>query len=100
MSQIESQQEQIAEMTKAYADAQIELKLQLKPAFKNRENQALDAYAMALAAFRVSSSKIMREGLIVADEKGRPSPHPAMSIQKSSSADIERWLKYFKGKFL
>lgn len=47
---------------------------------------AFGAYCVQVARLRDAQERIDREGLIVADEKGRPVPHPAVAIEKQAQA--------------
>ena len=41
-------------------------------------------------------ARIDRDGLVVADEKGRPVPHPALAIERGASAEMSRWVAAVK----
>lgn len=60
------------------------------------DRPALEAYAVLVARIRDARSRIDREGLIVADEKGRPIAHPALEIEKSLAAELRRWLDRYR----
>lgn len=54
-----------------------------------------DAYCNQVTIERDASARISAEGLIVADAKGQPVPHPALDIQRRAQAEIRSW----SGKF-
>jgi len=54
-----------------------------------------DAYCNQVAIERDAAARIAAEGLIVADAKGQPVPHPALDIQRRAQAEIRSW----SGKF-
>lgn len=62
----------------------------------SREGPSVEAYAVAIARSRDAQRRIDREGLIVADEKGRPIPHPALVIERNASSDIKAWEDRFR----
>lgn len=49
----------------------------------------IEAYAVCVARMRDAQRRVDAEGLIVADEKGRPVPHPALAIEKSCRAELK-----------
>lgn len=49
------------------------------------------AYCGQVARLRDAQSRISREGLVVADEKGRPVPHPALEIERRAQVEIRAW---------
>ena len=51
----------------------------------------LEAYCVQVARMRDAAHRIDTEGLVVADEKGRPSPHPAIAIEKTAQAEVRAW---------
>jgi Phage terminase, small subunit len=64
--------------------------------FLEKEKGGLESWAFALATFREAKSRIEKEGLVVADPKGKPVAHPALSIQRSASSDVEKWQKIYR----
>jgi len=62
------------------------------------EGPALEAYATTIARIRDARRRIDKEGLVVADEKGRPIPHPALAIEKMLNAEIRAWLARYQPK--
>jgi len=42
---------------------------------------------------REAQKKITTEGLVVADARENPVPHPALKIEKEAQAEIRRWIK-------
>jgi phage terminase small subunit len=55
----------------------------------------LDAYCGQVAALREAQARLLSEGLIIADPKGAPLPHPAVAIAKAAQAE----LRAFAGRF-
>lgn len=51
----------------------------------------LEAFAGQVARLREAQRRIAAEGLIIADAKGNPIPHPAISIEKAAQAEIRAW---------
>lgn len=62
------------------------------------EALALEAYATTIARLRDARRRIDSEGLVVADEKGRPIPHPALAIEKMLNAEVRAWLARYQPK--
>lgn len=62
----------------------------------NVERGGLESYAFALAVYRDAEARVRKEGLVVADEKGRPQPHPALKIQRDESRDVDHWLGVYR----
>lgn len=57
---------------------------------------AFEAYCVQVARLRDAQGRVDREGLVVADEKGRPVPHPAIVIEKAAQAEIRAWAPQIK----
>lgn len=55
------------------------------------EGPELEAYCVQVARMRDAQARIDAEGLVVADEKGRPVPHPAIAIEKAAQAEVRAW---------
>ena len=60
------------------------------------EGPDLEAYCTQVARHRDAQERIDREGLVVADEKGRPVPHPAVELERRAQAEIRAWGDRFK----
>jgi hypothetical protein len=45
---------------------------------------------------RDAQSRIDREGLVVADVKGNPVPHPALAIEKAAQIEVRAWSERFR----
>ncbi len=60
------------------------------------EGPALEAYCVQVARMRDAQTRIDAEGLIVADEKGRPVPHPALQIEKSAQVEVRAWIGRYR----
>lgn len=78
------------------AQAYAEITMGMHPEILRKEKPGLERFAFAIAVNRESEARIKNEGLVVSDEKGRPVPHPALAIQRSSAKDIEGWLKQYR----
>lgn len=51
---------------------------------------ALEAYCVQVARMRDAQARIDREGVLIADSKGLPAPHPALAIERAASADVAK----------
>lgn len=60
------------------------------------EGPDLEAYSVQVARMRDAQARIDREGLIVADAKGNPIPHPALAVEKVANAEVRAWSERFK----
>lgn len=56
------------------------------------DDQIRDAYNSAVEEWQRARDMIARDGLVVADEKGRPVPHPAIAVERSAAAEMRAWL--------
>lgn len=52
---------------------------------------AVEAYCVQVARMRDARARVDAEGLIVADEKGRPVKHPAVELELAASAELRLW---------
>ncbi len=52
---------------------------------------AFEAYCVQVARMRDAQARIDAEGIVVADEKGRPVPHPAIVLEKQAQAEVRAW---------
>ena len=62
------------------------------------EGPELEAFVGQVARLREAQRRIAAEGLITADPKGYPIPHPAIAIEKSAQAEIRAWGSKFAPK--
>ena len=60
------------------------------------EGPDLEAYCVQVARMRDAQRRIDAEGLVVADEKGRPVPNPSLAIEKSAQAEVRAWADRFR----
>lgn len=60
------------------------------------EGPALQAYCGQVARLRDAQRRIAAEGLVIADPKGNPIPHPAIAIEKAAQVEIRAWGDKFK----
>jgi hypothetical protein len=60
------------------------------------EGPALDEYAVQVSRARDARSRIDLEGLIVADAKGNPIPHPALKIELEAQREIRLWVTRYR----
>lgn len=56
----------------------------------------LEAYCGQIAVLREARNRVAREGLVIADPKGNPIPHPAIAIEKQAQTEIRAWGTRFK----
>ena len=52
-----------------------------------------EAFCGQVARLRDAQARISREGLVIADAKGSPVPHPALAIETKAQAEIRAWMK-------
>lgn len=60
------------------------------------EGPELEAYAGQVAQLREAQRRIAREGMVIADAKGNPIPHPAIAVEKSAQEQIRAWGDRFR----
>lgn len=63
-----------------------------------QEVPGFDAYCGQVAIERDAAARIAAEGLVVADAKGTPVPHPALEIQRKAQAEMRAWVPHLRGK--
>ena len=56
----------------------------------------LEAYCGQVSRLRDAQARIAEEGLIVADAKGVPMPHPALVIERQAQDEIRKWGSAFR----
>ena len=56
----------------------------------------LEAYCGQVARMRDAQRRIAVEGLVVADGKGQPMPHPALVIERTAQDEIRKWGDVFR----
>jgi len=56
-----------------------------------RDGPEYEAYCGQVARLRDAQSRLSLEGLIVADAKGTPIPHPALVIERNAQAELRAW---------
>ena len=61
-----------------------------------RPAPGFDAYCNQMAIERDAAARIAVEGIIVADAKGNPVPHPALEIQRKAQVEIRGWAGKFR----
>ena len=74
----------------------LELREAIGPAASDAD---LEAYASQLARLRDARRRIEAEGMIVADPKGYPVPHPAIAIERAAQAEVRTWSAKFPPRF-
>lgn len=52
-----------------------------------------EAFCGQVARLRDAQERISREGIVTADAKGNPVPHPALAIETKAQAEVRAWLK-------
>ena len=65
----------------------------LKP---GSEGPDLEAYCTQVARMRDAQARIDAEGIVVADARGNPVPHPALAIEKAAQVEVRAWSERFK----
>ncbi|WAB09165.1 hypothetical protein SEA_EESA_55 [Arthrobacter phage Eesa] len=58
----------------------------------------LAAYCGQVALWRDLRERVAREGSIIADERGRPEPHPAIALERAAQKEIRDWGDKFRGR--
>ncbi|QRI45464.1 hypothetical protein SEA_LEONA_56 [Arthrobacter phage Leona] len=58
----------------------------------------LAAYCGQVALQRDLRERIATEGAIIADERGRPEPHPAIAMERAAQKEIRDWGDKFRGR--
>lgn len=58
----------------------------------------LEAYCGQVALQRDARERVAREGTIIADERGRPEPHPAIALERAAQKEIRDWGDKFRGR--
>lgn len=66
------------------------------PGGERIEGPDLEAYVGQVVTLRDAQKRIAEEGLLVADPKGVPIPHPAVAIEKAAQEQIRTWGNAFK----
>ena len=56
---------------------------------KRLTSAQVEAYCVCVARMRDAQARVDAEGLIIADEKGRPIPHPALVIERACRAELK-----------
>lgn len=57
-----------------------------------------DAYCGQVALQRDARARIARDGVIVEDERGRPTDHPAIALERDAQREIRNWGDRFRPK--
>lgn len=60
------------------------------------EAAGVESYAVAVGRMRDAQARIDAEGMIIGDDKGRPTAHPALAIERAASAEVKRWLERYR----
>ena len=56
----------------------------------------LESLCGQVARMRDARERIDEDGLVVADSRGNPVPHPAIAIEKTAQAEVRNWLLKFR----
>lgn len=56
-----------------------------------------EAWCGQVARLRDAQHRLSVEGLVVADAKGSPIPHPALVIERQAQAELRAWGARFSG---
>lgn len=60
------------------------------------EAPAIEAYATAVGRMRDARTRIDEEGMIVADDRGQPTIHPAITVERAASAEVRKWVERYR----
>jgi phage terminase small subunit len=52
----------------------------------------MESLCLQIIRMRDAQQRIDAEGMIVADSKGSPIPHPAIAIERAAAAQVRSWL--------
>jgi len=55
----------------------------------------LEALCGQVYLLREAEERVKREGMVVQDVKGNPTPHPGLAIIKQAQAEIRNWVKEY-----
>lgn len=55
----------------------------------------LEALCGQIHRLRDAQRRVTTEGIVVADSKGNPCPHPALAVEKQAQAEVRSWLAKF-----
>lgn len=69
---------------------------ELAEAGLDSSRSGFEAYAGQVARLREAQRRVSAEGLVVADEKGRPVPHPALEIERKAQVEVRAWGDNFR----
>jgi len=63
----------------------------------NQKIGAAGMEALCIQVFRMrdAQARVSRDGLMVSDEKGRATEHPALAVERAASREVMAWLKQF-----
>jgi hypothetical protein len=56
----------------------------------------MEALCTQVYRMRDAQKRITEEGIVVADTKGNPTPHPALDIEKRAQNEVRQWLKAYR----
>jgi hypothetical protein len=59
----------------------------------------LEALVVQVHRMRDAQERITAEGIVVADSKGNPIPHPALAIERQAQVEIRTWLAKYGGRY-
>lgn len=57
---------------------------------------SLEAYCGQVARLREAQRRLASEGLVIANPKGDPIPHPAIAIERTAQDEIRKWGDKFR----
>lgn len=55
----------------------------------------MEALVIQVYRMRDAQQRVSRDGLVVADEKGRAVEHPALAIERAATREVRDWMKQF-----
>lgn len=57
----------------------------------SQQGPDFEAFCGQVARLRDAQRRVSEEGLVVADEKGRPVPHPALDVERKAQVEVRAW---------
>lgn len=63
--------------------------------FSRCDGPDLEVYCGQVAIVRDAADRIAAEGMVIADPKGNPIPHPCVEIGRKAQAEVRAWAGRF-----
>ena len=58
----------------------------------------MEALCAQIYRMRDAQERVTKDGIVVADTKGNPCPHPALAIEKQAQSEVRAWVQKFGGR--